>query len=204
MKENHRAPAILRLYKTTPHMDITKWTRQIDRITADFKQAFGSLTANQLDWKPDANTWSIAQNIHHLIVINETYYPIIQAIRQGSYKLPFIAKLGFMVNFFGKFILQSVQPDRKRKMKTFPIWEPAQSEIGGDILDRFEKHQEALKKLITDCQDLLERGVIISSPANRNIVYKLETGFDIIVAHEQRHLEQAKEVWNTQKSMTAA
>jgi hypothetical protein len=40
----------------------------------------------------------------------------------------------------------------------------------------------------------LEKGTVISSPANKYIVYKLETAFDIIVAHEERHLEQAKEV----------
>jgi hypothetical protein len=40
----------------------------------------------------------------------------------------------------------------------------------------------------------VENGTIISSPANKNIEYKLETAFDIIVAHEKRHLEQAREV----------
>ncbi len=33
-----------------------------------------------------------------------------------------------------------------------------------------------------------------TSPANKNIIYTLETAFDIIVTHEQRHLAQAKEV----------
>ena len=115
-------------------------------------------------------------------------------MREGKYKTPFTAKLGFMVNFLGKMILDAVHPDRKKKMKTFPIWEPAKSEIGGDILTRFEKHQNELKDLIIGCKDLLEKGVVISSPANKNIVYKLETAFDIITTHEQRHLEQAREL----------
>jgi hypothetical protein len=33
------------------------------------------------------------------------------------------------------------------------------------------------------------------APAARVIVYRLETAFDIIVAHERRHFEQAKEVY---------
>ena len=56
-------------------------------------------------------------------------------------------------------------------MKTFPIWEPAKSEISGDILSRFEKHQTDLKNLITGSKDLLEKRTVISSPANKNIVY---------------------------------
>ncbi|MDZ7650490.1 MAG: hypothetical protein U5K54_26955 [Cytophagales bacterium] len=68
------------------------------------------------------------------------------------------------------------------------------SNFGSDILLRFEKHQDELKKLIESSQDLIEKNVVISSPANKMIVYKLETAFDIMVAHEKRHLEQAKEI----------
>jgi len=44
---------------------------------------------------------------------------------------------------------------------------------------------------MSSCQDLLNEGAIIYSPANRRIAYKLEVAFDIIVAHESRHLQQA-------------
>jgi hypothetical protein len=170
-------------------------TNKIDHITNSFKEKFGKLSAEQLNWKPNAQTWSIAQNIDHLIVINESYYPVIKSVREGTYKLPFIGKIGFMVNSMGKMILNAVEPTRKKKMKTFPIWEPTKSEISSDILAKFEKHQEELKKMISDSKDLVEKGAVISSPANKNIVYKLGTAFDIIVTHEQRHLEQAKEVF---------
>ena len=99
-----------------------------------------------------------------------------------------------MVDFFGKIILKSVLPDRKRKMKTFPKWEPSYSRINGDILQQFEHHQGELKSLIESSKDLIEKGAVISSPANKNIVYSLKSAFDIIVTHEFRHLEQAKEV----------
>lgn len=171
-----------------------RWNDTIDIITNNFLNEFGTLNSEQLNLKPDSNTWSIAQNIDHIIIINESYYPIIQSVRNGSYKLPFIGRFGFLVNILGKMILNSVQPDRKRKMKTFSIWQPAQSKISSDILKKFQKHQEDLKKLISDCEDLLTAGTVISSPANKNIVNKLETAFDIIVAHEERHFEQAKEV----------
>jgi hypothetical protein len=171
-----------------------RWNEKIDIITNNFSKEFGALNAEQLNLKPDSNTWSIAQNIDHLIVINESYYPVIQSIHNRSFKLPLIGKVGFLVNFFGRFILKSVQPNRKRKMKTFPMWEPSKSEIAGDILVRFQKHQTELKTLIDKCIDLLASGTVISSPVNKNIVYKLETAFDIIVTHEQRHFEQAKEV----------
>ncbi|HTB31527.1 MAG TPA: DinB family protein [Bacteroidia bacterium] len=175
-------------------MNTEKWTNKTDEVTNRFRKMFGELTTEQLNWKPNTQTWSIAQNMDHLIVINETYYPVIKSVREGTYKVPFIGKIGFMVNSIGKMILNAVEPTRKKKIKTFPIWEPSKSAIDGDILKRFEKHQSELKEMIKSSHDLLDKGTVISSPANKNIVYKLETAFDIITTHEQRHLEQAKEV----------
>ncbi|NUO00652.1 MAG: DinB family protein [Saprospiraceae bacterium] len=170
------------------------WLTEIDRITSAFEKEFGELDAAALNWKPDRDTWSIAQNIDHLVVVNETYFPVLQAVKTGSYQLPFLAKIGFMVSFFGKTVLNAVQPDRRKKMKTFTIWEPSTSDIAGDILARFKKHQTELKAQISASEGLIKKGTIISSPANKHIVYKLETAFDIMVTHEERHLEQAKEV----------
>lgn len=175
-------------------MDTEKWTRQLDEITEDFREEFGDLTEEQLNWKPKSGIWSVAQNIDHLIVINGTYVPVIEAIRNQTYRTPLMGKLPFMTRFFGKLILNSVQPDRRRKIKTFPIWEPAPGPIGGDILERFVQQQNLLRHLMENSRDLIDRGTIVSSPANRNIVYPLETAFDIILTHERRHFEQAKEV----------
>jgi DinB superfamily len=172
------------------------WTTTLDNITQQFLTEFGELTSEQLNWKPNSSTWSIAQNIEHLIVVNETYYPVLSSLKSGTYKTPFIAKIGFIVSFLGKTVLKAVQPDRHKKMKTFPIWEPNDSKVSDDILKRFEVHQNELKQKMENAKGFIEKGIIISSPANRNIVYKLETAFDIIVAHEQRHFEQAKEVLN--------
>lgn len=151
-----------------------RWNDKIDIITNKFLQEFETLNSEKLNLKPDSNTWSIAQNIDHLIVINESYYPVIWSIRKGEFNLPLLGKFGLAVNIFGKFILKSVQPDRKRKMKTFPIWEPSKEEFAEDILVRFQKHQSELKELIGNCKDLLGSGTVISSPINKNIVYKLK------------------------------
>jgi len=171
-----------------------RWLQPIDETTRLFREAFDSLNEEQLNWKPSPKEWSIAQNIDHLIVINNTYLPVLESVRNNTFTLSWIGKIGFMVNFMGRLILQSVQPDRRKRMKTFPSWEPSSSKIDGDILDRFEEHQNALKELIRSSKDLVDANTVISSPANKNIVYKLETAFDIIVTHEKRHLEQAKEV----------
>jgi DinB superfamily len=170
------------------------WNLEIEKVTLAVEKNFNHLTTEELNWKPHPDIWSIAQNLDHLIVVNETYYPVLASLKAGKYKPPFIAKIGFMVSFLGKTVLGAVQPDRQKKMKTFPIWEPSKSEVESDILMRFKNHQTELQQKIEEAKELVAKGAVIASPANKNIVYKLETAFDIIVSHEQRHLEQAKEV----------
>lgn len=189
--------------RTIIKFEMKNWTLTLDNITKQSQTEFGTLTNEELNWKPNSSTWSIAQNLDHLIVVNETYYPVLASLKEGTYKTPFTAKIGFIVSFLGKTVLKAVQPDRQKKMNTFPIWEPSTSKVSEDILKKFEIHQNVLKQKIEEAKGLIEQGVVISSPANRNIVYKLETAFDIIVSHEQRHLEQAKEILHIIKNNTS-
>ncbi len=175
------------------------WKDQIDEITDDFNRIFEPLTPSELNWKPNPGTWSIAQNIDHLIVINESYFQVFAQLREGKYEKPFWARFDFIPRFFGNAILKSVQPDQKRKVKTVPQWEPTVHTLDGQILKAFENHQEKLKSEIDQSTELLEKETVISSPTNRNIVYRLDKAFDIIVTHERRHFEQAKDILNQLK-----
>ena len=96
------------------------WLSQLDELTEQFVTTFGALTVEQLNWKPAPQTWSIAQNIHHLIVVNESYYPILASLRSGTYKTPFIGKIGFMASLLGKVILNALSRIEKRKRKPLP------------------------------------------------------------------------------------
>lgn len=170
------------------------WLDQIAQITADFEGSFHSLTSEALNFKPDPNTWSIAQNIDHLMVTNSSYFPVLEQLHQSTYRPPFTGRIGFIPRFLGGVILKSVQPEQRKKNKTFPVWEPEQSELPATILHDFATHQKRLSEEMKAAEDLLEQGALITSPANQYIVYPLHMAFEIIVKHEQRHLLQAKEV----------
>ena len=179
---------------------IKLWQQRIDIQTERVKTLFGILSEEELNKKSNAKSWSISQNLQHLIVINSSYFPEIQSIRSGNQKLGFLSKFAFVRKFFGKMIIAGVQPDRKKKMKTFPIWEPAQFNGRNNLIEAFVEHQEILKKLITDSEDLLLKNAVIASPANKNIVYSIVDAFEIIVTHEERHVNQAVELLKAQNN----
>jgi hypothetical protein len=178
---------------------IEKLSSRTDTITQSYLDKFGKLTSDQLNWKPDEQTWSISQNIDHIMIVNESYFPLIQKAREDNYVVPLVGKFNFIVRNLGKMILRGVNPDRKMKMKTFKIWEPGTENISENILLRFESHQSELKRIFVNYKTLLEKGTVISSPVNRNIVISLGTAFDIILTHEERHLAQASELLQSMK-----
>jgi hypothetical protein len=173
---------------------MTQWDAEIDSITEAFKSEFGGLSSEQMNWKPNPNTWSIAQNIEHLWVVNESYFPALDSLNAGTYRPSFVARFEFMVQYFENLILNAVEPKRTKKIKTFAIWQPNKSELPDSVLSVFEKHQGVLKQKMNESQGIVKKRSIISSPANRSIVYRIDKAFDIIDTHEKRHLEQAKEV----------
>ena len=61
-------------------------------------------------------------------------------------------------------------------------------------IDNLHSKMDSLKKLVADSYELIDKQVVISSPGNKFIFYKLSTAFDIIVAQEKRHFDEAIEV----------
>jgi hypothetical protein len=163
----------------------------------DAQKNFGQLSAEQLNWKPKADEWSVAQCFNHLIVINAANFPRIEQIANGEYKPSLKERLPLLPRFFGSMILKAVQPRAKHKFKAATKFEPASSAIGGDIIAKFKAHQEEVIDHMKMTKRLNLRKVIITSPAASFATYSLLDAYKILVAHERRHMAQASRVMET-------
>lgn len=173
-----------------------KWIQEINDISEEAAKVFGTLPTATLYQKPDPTTWSIAENLQHLITLNSTYFPIFKKLKEGNIKRPFVGNFRFFTRLFGNMIFNSVSDGGKKKIKTFPLWQPILVDSKTSIVDDFLAHQEQLKDQIKSLNLFIEKEAVIYSPANKLIVYTLPQALDIIVAHERRHLEQAKRLLN--------
>ncbi|MGA1414085.1 MAG: DinB family protein [Candidatus Kapaibacteriota bacterium] len=174
-------------------MKIQQLIQELDFFTQEVQSAFGTLTHEELNRKSNPDTWSIAQNLDHLMVINETYFPIFDALKNGTYSPPFLGKFTFITSFFGNLIYKMSAPEHTKPIKTMSISEPSNSEIH-DVIQAFVGHQEQLKQHISELEGCIASGSVIASPANPMIVYTLEQALNIIVVHEKRHILQAKNI----------
>jgi hypothetical protein len=174
-------------------MTIKQLIQELDFYTQEVQSAFGTLTHEELNRKSNPDTWSIAQNLDHLIRINQTYFPIFDGLKNNTYTPPFLGKFRFITSFFGNLIYKMSSPEHIKPIKTISIWEPTKSEIH-DVIQTFVQHQEQLKQHIAGLEGCIASGSVIASPANPMIVYTLEQALNIIVVHEKRHILQARKV----------
>jgi hypothetical protein len=155
---------------------------------------FNHMDIDQLNWKPEAGRWSIAQCLDHLVVSDMTYFPTLKKINAGSYKMSKWERWSPLSGFFGKMLVNQTQEKVTKKLNAPRAFQPSQSKIDLGILDRFHKHLDTLLEYIEGCKHVDIDKTYITSPAFKMVTYKLRHAMQILVQHERRHINQAIKV----------
>jgi hypothetical protein len=167
---------------------------RIDQVSAEIDRMCRKSDVQGLNFKLNASSWSAAQVLQHIVQVNESYFPMFDALQNGTYRKPWTGYLPFVPGMFGRVILNSVRPENVRKTTTFPIWEPVYGDADVTVVKDFKEHQERLKNYVSSMSANINHKTIINSPASKRIVYTLDDAFDIIVTHEERPLGQLRRV----------
>jgi len=174
--------------------ELATLVRDAKAVADDARASFGGLSASQLNWKPSAERWSVAQCFGHLITSNRGYLPIIESVRGGTKQKTFWERLPVLPGLAGKLLIKSLDPASTRKLKAPKSFQPAQSDISPTIIDDFVAQQEQVIEGMKSTSHLDLEKIIITSPALSFVTYSLMDGYRVIVTHEKRHLQQAKRV----------
>jgi hypothetical protein len=126
------------------------------------------------------------------MLLNTPYFPIIEDILSGRHKSTLLERAPLLPAFFGRFVLASVQPGAKLKVKARPAFAPSSTLIDLGILVRFATHQEEFIRLMKASAERPIGRIIITSVVSPYVTYSLLDAYRILVAHEQRHLQQAE------------
>ena len=167
---------------------------ELDAVARDTQSLFGRLDHQQLNWRPDATRWSVAQCFDHLLNTNRGMLQAIDTAMDRSHPRTVSQRLPVLPRVFGRMLIRSQMPEAKRKFTAPPQAQPAASAIDTGILDRFIAQQrEAGARMRTLDQRDAAR-VIMVSPFVAFITYSVLDGCRLIVTHERRHFEQARRV----------
>ena len=164
-----------------------------NNIAAEAKTTFGRLSPTQLNWKPSAERWSVAQCFDHLLTSNQGYFPLIEGVIAGV-KPTFWQRVPVLPGLAGKLLIKSLDPKSTRKIKAPAKFQPSHSDINPLVIDHFADQQARVVEKMKATEHLDLENIIITSPVSAAITYSLMDAYRIIVVHERRHFEQARRV----------
>lgn len=167
---------------------------ELQKISVDAQETFGKLSPAQINWRPSAASWSVGQCFEHLIVTNDLYFPNIQKVIDGEHRNNFFSKIPFAADLIAVLMKNSLNPEQKRKMKTFKIFEPAARDVSDAIVDDFVENQRKLTALVEAVKDFDVHQIKISEPVGAWLNLRLDDAFEILAMHEKRHFKQAEKV----------
>jgi DinB family protein len=162
-------------------------------VANDAKETFGRLTPAQLNWKPSAERWSVAQCFDHLLTSNKGYFPVIDGVLAGQKRTLWQSMPG-LPGMMGKLLINSLDPVKGRNLKAPGKFQPAQSDISGSVIDDFVAQQAKIVEKMKATEHLDLEKIIISSPVTSVVTYSLMDAYRVIVVHEHRHFQQARRV----------
>ena len=161
-------------------------------IARDTPSVFGRYDAAQLNWKPHAGSWSIAQCFEHLIKANHEMTGAMARAADTTSRTIW-QRLPVWPRLMGRMLVSSQAPAGQRKFKAHPSATPAASDIDPEILERFVAWQgtgiAAARSLGAE-----DARRIMVSPFLPQITYSVLDAWRLIAAHQRRHFEQARRV----------
>jgi hypothetical protein len=178
---------------------IPEITNEIINIISQSKMDFQDLEHHQLNWKPNADSWSVGQCLDHLVQSAKAYEPLFKEIINNNQSPNFWRSVPLLPSFFGKTILKAVGPIRDKKSKTFSVFEPTQSNISTNILHELEEQLVLFSSLTTQLSGTPLKKTIVTSPVAKFVNYSLLDALNIVTVHNYRHFNQAKEVMTMQE-----
>ena len=122
------------------HLSLVDIGRELEQIARATRERFGRLDAQQLNWKPDATRWSVAQCLEHLMTANRLMLRGAADALTPSRPKTIWQRLPLLPAVFGPMMVRSQAPENTRRFTAPPAARPATSDVGGDIVRR--RHED--------------------------------------------------------------
>jgi hypothetical protein len=174
--------------------EIDELRRQFEAISAKADTLVAPLRDDQFAWRPTPDGWSVAECLDHLNATARVYLPkldegIADAIRRGQYGTG-----PFKHDWVGRVFVRLAEPPSPIRMKAPPPYSPAPNRSRHEVMAAFRAYQVQFIDRLRQANGLDLARARVTSPVSRWIRFSLGAGFQVMAAHERRHLWQARMV----------
>lgn len=161
-------------------------------------QIFQNLDEQTLLKQPADGGWSIAQCFEHLNSYGQYYLPQIEkGFKQNASKK---ASDTFKSSWLGSYFTKMMLPANTKKYKAFKGHIPVVDLKAHAVMAEFINQQETLLRHLKEARNADLNTIRIPISIGKFIKLKLGDVLQFIIAHDERHIQQAHRVWKEMKT----
>ncbi|HAI77092.1 MAG TPA: hypothetical protein DCM08_12680 [Microscillaceae bacterium] len=169
----------------------------LKKLQDEVKQQYGALSLAQLNWKPNAKSWSIAEILQHLLLLYKDYQVQITQILQNDRPPQTEGHTPHKRTFFGKLMYWLVSPKATNKIPAPKLVQPTPNSHFD--LQIYHQYLTVLDQVIAAGEQIAKRHIDlnktkVSSPVSGVIRFNLGEYFRIEAYHHRRHFQQGQRV----------
>lgn len=168
------------------------FSAELSALEQSIHQHFQGLSAVELNAGASDNEWSIAQCLQHIIKTNQSYFPVLEQLAQGTFRPTFWQKFSPFSNTIGRNLSLELGATVRKKYKAPRIFQPAQREISLHIVEDLGENLRRLQTLAGDITSNGQGNTVISSPVSPLITFSAGNAITMLIGHTERHIQQAK------------
>jgi hypothetical protein len=175
--------------------DVQRVIDQLDDADRHADALVATLSDPQFHWQPDGGRrWSVAQCLEHLAVGAEVYLAGMRGAVDRAKQERSVRRGPLAPGFFGRQFANSLEPPVKFRGRAPKAIVPSSTLSRAEILSRFHGSHAALKAMAREAATIDANRATFRNPFLKMVRMKLSSAFQVINAHDRRHLWQAEQV----------
>jgi hypothetical protein len=173
---------------------LEEYRHRFEGIKAEAKELTAGLTEAQFNWRPSASEWSIEECLEHLRLVGQSEVRAIEAAVDDARTRGITGAGPFSFGPVERFIIGMTQPPVRQKLPAPKRFQPLHNQPVTAVMPTFLHVQSQFVYQIDRSAGLDLARVKVVTPISRFLRLSLGAMFAQIVAHERRHMDQARRV----------
>jgi len=166
---------------------------QLKAASAAATELVHGLSREQMRQRPRVKAWSVAECLVHLNLTSTAYLPILTVAIENAHLDRIHGQGPFRMDYKGRILKWMCERHGRFKLTTSPEFRPVAVEPAKSILKEFLILQDYLAESLQRANGIAIDRLTVVSPFDSRIKYNVFSCFQILAAHQRRHLWQANQ-----------
>src|SRR5262249_54955508 len=145
-------------------------------------------------WRPSPERWSINECFEHLNITARYYWSILAEAVNSARINGWFSNGPHKRTWFGRLMIRAMEPPVRMRFKARRRFRPPADIPMNQVVSQFMAFQNRMLDLVRDANGVDLGRPRIQTPRNGPIKITLGEGLGLAIAHERRHLWQARRV----------